>query len=74
MRRNYFEEPEELPVDPLLEPMPVLPAPGVVLLGELELSLGELELLLGALVPPLEELELCSLRQRSFSEPVRLSH
>lgn len=66
----YFEEPEE-PLEP--EPMPlepVLPAPEAPVLEPV------LPALLGALDEPLdEEPEApCSRRQRSFSEPVRLSH
>jgi hypothetical protein len=57
--------------EPVLEPMPlvpleplVLPAPdGLLLLGE---ALEPVE--------PLEDDEPCSRRQRSFSEPVRVSH
>src|SRR5262245_58343906 len=64
--------------------MPVLPAPVLPVLPVLAppLLLGEAEL--GELVEPLEDepvlpdveplAEPCALRQRSFSEPVRLSH
>ena len=74
--RIYFDEPEELAPEPVLEPMPLLPEPEL-LVSELELPvLGELEL--GEALEPLEDEEPlavpCSCRQRSFSVPVRLSH
>ena len=74
--RIYFDEPEELAPEPVLEPMPVLPEPELPA-PESELPvLGELEL--GEALEPLEDEEPLaapfSCRQRSFSVPVRESH
>src|SRR5438477_5577315 len=67
----YFDVPELLPepmpVEPLVLPAPDAPLPVVLLL----------EPVLGEALEPLEDEPLfapCSRRQRSFSEPVRLSH
>jgi hypothetical protein len=80
---GYFDEPEELPVpEPELPPALPVPAPPLVL-GEAlepldEEPVPEEEPMLPEEEPVLPDVEplaeLCSLRQRSFSEPVRLSH
>ena len=75
----YFDAPEELAPEPVLESVPVLPELELPVLGELELGedvapleeLGELEL--GEALEPLEDVS-CSRRQRSFSVPVIASH
>jgi len=71
---NYFDVPEELAPEPLPVPMPVeplvLPAPD----APLPIALP----VLGEALEPLDEDDPlaapCSRRQRSFSEPVRVSH
>ncbi|MEA3195444.1 MAG: hypothetical protein QOD26_3777 [Betaproteobacteria bacterium] len=82
-RESYFEVPEELEPVLGLEPIPVLPEPEVlapepeVLAPEPVLPLPDVLLPVLGELEPLEDdepLAPCSRRQRSFSEPVRLSH